>query len=298
MTYNFDPERWYENERNLLKVRYKHDEIDARELEDALEKLDQRYDEMIKRLDGTYQLPEQDEPIVLKIVLTNDDGIDAPGLQTLLTCVREVGQIVIVAPAKPQSGMAHRVTTRTPIRVAQIAQNRYSVDGTPADCSRIALKRIAPDAAWLVSGINAGANLGSDVYNSGTVAAAREAAILGYRSIAISQYIAKDQPINWKKTGFHAEAVLKMLMSQNLEPSYFWNVNLPHSLDNQSKKTYKFCRLDINPHKYDYRKNQNDYIYDGSIHDRPRNPGSDVAVCFDESKIAITRIAVGSTELT
>jgi 5'-nucleotidase len=151
-----------------------------------------------------------------------------------------------------------------------------------------------PDAAWVVSGINAGANLGSDVYNSGTVAAAREAAILGYRSIAISQYIAKDQAINWEYTGFHAESVLKMLMGRDLEPSYFWNVNLPHSFDARSEKTYKFCKLDINPHKYDYRKNENDYIYDGSIHERPRNPASDVAVCFDESNIAITRIAVGN----
>lgn len=230
----------------------------------------------------------------MKIVLTNDDGIDAPGLQTLLMCVREAGQIVIVAPKNPQSGISHRVTTRTPIRVTEIEQDRYSVDGTPADCSRIALKRIVPDAAWLVSGINAGANLGSDVYNSGTVAAAREAAILGYRSIAISQYIAKDQVINWEYTGFHAGSVLKMLMGRDLEPSYFWNVNLPHLLDTGSEKTYKFCRLDINPHKYDYRKNENDYIYDGSIHERPRNPASDVAVCFDESNIAITRIAVGN----
>ncbi|MGD9258816.1 MAG: 5'/3'-nucleotidase SurE [Desulfobacterales bacterium] len=231
----------------------------------------------------------------MKIVLTNDDGIDAPGLQTLLNCFREAGQIVIVAPKQPQSGISHRVTTRTPIHVSEMEKNRYSVDGTPADCSRIALKRIAPDAAWLVSGINAGANLGSDVYNSGTVAAAREAAILGYRAIAISQYIAKNQPINWEKTGFHAEAVLKMLMGRDLQPSYFWNVNLPYPLAISSKKTCKFCKLDINPHKYDYRKKENNYIYDGSIHERPRNPESDVAVCFDENKIAITQIGVGST---
>ena len=230
----------------------------------------------------------------MKIILTNDDGIDAPGLDTLLTCIREAGQVVIVAPERPQSGISHRVTTRAPIRVTEIKKNRYSVDGTPADCSRIALKQIVPDAAWLVSGINAGANLGSDVYNSGTVAAAREAAILGYRSIAISQYIAKDQSVIWENTGFQAKSVLKMLMDRDLEPSYFWNVNLPHPIDTNSEKTYKFCSLDTNPHKYAYRKNESNYIYDGSIHERPRNPGSDVAVCFDESKIAITRISVGN----
>ena len=231
----------------------------------------------------------------MKVILTNDDGIDAPGLQSLLRCVQDEGKIVIVAPTLPQSGIAHKVTIRSPIRVNKLGFNRYSVDGTPADCSRIALKQLAPDADWLIAGINPGANLGSDVYNSGTVAAAREAAILGCRSIAISQYVAKDQQVNWDITGYHAAPVLKMLMEKNIEPSYFWNVNLPHPLNNYSEIPVGFCRLDTNPHKYDFRKNENEYVYNGSIHDRPRNSGTDVAVCFDERKISITRIAVGTT---
>jgi 5'-nucleotidase len=231
----------------------------------------------------------------LKVILTNDDGIDAPGLETLQKCIQNEGQIVIVAPTKPQSGIGHKVTTRPPIRVTKLGSNRYSVDGTPADCSRIALKQLAPDADWLIAGINPGANLGSDVYNSGTVAAAREAAILCCRSIAISQYIAKDQEVNWDMTGYHAAAVLKMLMEKNIEPQYFWNVNLPHPLINYSEIPVGFCGLDTNPHQYDFRQNENDYIYNGSIHERPRNPGTDVAVCFDEREISITRIAVGTT---
>jgi len=231
----------------------------------------------------------------LKVILTNDDGIDAPGLETLQKCIQNERQIVIVAPTKPQSGIGHKVTTRSPIQVNKLGLNRYSVDGTPADCSRIALKQLVPDAGWLIAGINPGANLGSDVYNSGTVAAAREAAILGFRSISISQYVAKDQQINWEITGYHAAAVLKMLMGKNIEPSYFWNVNLPHPLNNYSEIPVAFCGLDTNPHNYDFRKNENDYIYNGSIHERPRNSGTDVAVCFDERKISITRIAVGTT---
>ena len=231
----------------------------------------------------------------MKVILTNDDGIDAPGLETLQKCIQNEGQIVIVAPTKPQSGIGHKVTTRSPIRVTKLGSNRYSVDGTPADCSRIALKQLAPDADWLIAGINPGANLGSDVYNSGTVAAAREAAILCCRSIAISQYIAKDQEVNWDMTGYHAAAVLKMLMEKNIEPQYFWNVNLPHPLKNYSEIPVGFCGLDTNPHQYDFRQNENDYIYNGSIHERPRNPGTDVAVCFDEREISITRIAVGTT---
>jgi len=230
----------------------------------------------------------------LKFVLTNDDGIEAPGLQMLHHCLKDSGKIVIVAPQQPQSGMAHRITTRTPIEVKKAGKNRYSVDGTPADCVRIALKQIAPDADWLVAGINPGANLGSDVYNSGTVAAAREAAILGCRSIAISQYIAKDHEINWNITGHHAESILKMILVQELALSHFWNINLPHPLDYHSELAHQFCGLDTNPHQYDFLIRGNDYIYQGSIHERPRHAGTDVAVCFDAGKISITRIPLGT----
>ncbi len=176
----------------------------------------------------------------MKIVITNDDGIDARGLDTLYQCVRQLGEIVIVAPQHAQSGIAHRVTTRDPIRINQLEPNRHSVDGTPADCARIALKVIAPGAGWLISGINAGANLGSDVYNSGTVAAAREAAILGYRAIAVSQYIAKDQKVDWSITGDCARPVLQMLLSRDLAPGHFWNVNLPSPIRMDSESRINF----------------------------------------------------------
>jgi 5'-nucleotidase len=231
----------------------------------------------------------------VKIILTNDDGIDAPGLQILNRCVQDVADVIIVAPADPQSGIGHRVSVRVPIRVQELQTGIYRVEGTPADCSRIALKHLAPDADYLIAGINPGANLGSDVYNSGTVAAAREAAILGTRSIAISQYIARDEQIDWEATGYQAGPVLKMLMARKLPDTHFWNVNLPHPLDKDARRAFQFCGLDTNPHKYEYTKNGDEYIYQGSIHERPREPGTDVAVCFDEGKISITRMAVGTT---
>ena len=233
----------------------------------------------------------------MKIILTNDDGINAPGLQALANCFQDIVQIVIVAPAQPQSGSAHRVTTRSPIRVNQIGPSRFSVEGTPADCARVAIKEIASEADWLISGINQGANLGTDVYNSGTVAAAREAAILGCRSIAVSQYVAKDHHVNWEITGYHAAAVIKMLMEREIAPLLFWNVNLPHPLNSNNAIPVGFCELDTNPHKYEFCKNGNEYVYKGSIHERPRDPGTDVAVCFDEGKISITPIAVGTSNL-
>ena len=230
----------------------------------------------------------------MKIVITNDDGIDAPGLDTLHDCLRPLGDIVTVAPQHPQSGSAHRITVRDPIRFHQLDSNRFSINGTPADCARVALKRFVPDADWLISGINPGANLGSDVYNSGTVAAAREAAILGYRAIAISQYIARDQQIEWAATGYHAGRVLKMLLDQDLAHKYFWNVNLPHPLNLDTDVDYQFCGLDTHPHRYTYDQQGDKLIYQGTIHERPRDADKDVAVCFDTHKIAITCLAVGT----
>ena len=233
----------------------------------------------------------------MKIVLTNDDGIEAPGLDALYDGVSPLGDIIIVAPQTAQSGIAHRVTTRAPIRVNRVAENQYSVEGTPADCARIALKEIAADADWLISGINAGANLGSDVYNSGTVAAAREAAILGYPAIAISQYISKDNEVEWAISGHHAGAVINMLLDRELGRKHYWNVNLPHPIEMEPALSYQFCGLDTHPHQYVYHQDGDEFIYKGTIHERPRDPGKDVAVCFDEHKIAITRLAVGTGEL-
>lgn len=227
----------------------------------------------------------------MKIILTNDDGIDAPGLEELFHIFRKISTPVIVAPEQPQSRISHRVTTRSPIRVNQVNKNRFSVAGTPADCTRIAVKEIAPDASWVVAGINPGANLGSDVYQSGTVAAAREAAILGYHAIAVSQYVAKDCQIDWAITKQHAGPVLKMILKQNLTPGCYWNINLPHPLIEGSNLDTVFCPLDTNPHKYIYRKAGNEYMYEGTIHERPRDPGKDVDVCFS-GKISITRLAL------
>ncbi len=227
----------------------------------------------------------------MKIVLTNDDGIDAPGLQAAILCLQELGDILVVAPDQAQSGVGHRITTQTPIIVHTVGENRFSVQGTPADCTRIALKSVLKEADWVIAGINPGANLGSDVYNSGTVAADREAAILGCRAIAISQYVARDHRIDWEVTGFQAGPVLRLLLRQPLDKGCFWNVNLPHPLRFDAKLKYQFCDLDTHPHKYSYRREEDAYIYEGTIHERPRDSGKDVEVCFG-GKVSITRMSL------
>lgn len=227
----------------------------------------------------------------MKMILTNDDGVDAPGLQVLFEKLQAAGTVIITAPGEPQSGVGHQVTTRSPIAVRELSTGRYAVNGMPADCSRLALKVLATDADWLISGINRGANLGSDVYNSGTVAAAREAAILGFRSIAISQYVARGLAVDWEVTGKHAVSVLKLLLERSLSPGTFWNVNLPHPLDPDAAPEYEFCELDTGPHSYRYQRIGQSYLYEGTIHERPRQPGRDVDVCFS-GRTAVTLLRI------
>src|SRR5437868_11586786 len=124
----------------------------------------------------------------MKFLITNDDGIEAEGLKALVSAAGHLGSAIVVAPAGPQSGVSHAVTWKEGVRIEQKEEARYAVHGTPADCTRLGLLRIVPDAGWILSGINHGSNLGADMYYSGTVAAVREAVLHGWPGIAVSHY--------------------------------------------------------------------------------------------------------------
>lgn len=223
----------------------------------------------------------------MQLVLTNDDGYDAPGLAALKQAAEGLGDILTVAPLTPQSFMGHRVTTLDPLTLSG-SGDEFQVDGTPADCARIALSCLAPKTDWLLSGINRGANLGADTYISGTVAAAREAALLGYRSIALSQYVAKGREVDWSLTASHAAFVLRLLFERELPPGLFWNVNLPHpEPGDRSEKQIVFCPMDFHPLDVQYRREGNQFRYAGFYHSRLRRPGTDVDLCFS-GHIAVT----------
>src|SRR5262245_16698595 len=118
----------------------------------------------------------------MRFLITNDDGIEAPGLRALVEAARELGSLQVVAPLVPMSTCGHAVTTHTALHLQKRETGSYALDGTPADCVRIALHNIDPEPDWVFSGINAGGNLGVDVFHSGTVAAAREAALQGRKA--------------------------------------------------------------------------------------------------------------------
>ena len=227
----------------------------------------------------------------MKIVITNDDGFGEPGIEALKMAVNPLGEVIVVAPKKPHSFAGHQVTLKQAISVEQIDSKSFIVDGTPADCTRLALKTLAPDADWVVAGINPGANLGTDVYQSGTVAAAREAAILGVKGLAISQYISRGGSIDWEHTRKHSAVIISKLIAQRLGPGQYWNVNLPHPLNEEVPLGHVVCGLDRNAHDYTYVKDGDGYRFQGVMHHRPRDVGEDVDVCFG-GRISVTRLEI------
>ena len=225
----------------------------------------------------------------MTFILTNDDGINAEGINALQKIITE--PLTIVAPNRQYSGCAHQVTVRKPIVVEQKEENAYSVDGTPADCVRLAIKELCPQGKWILSGINAGGNLGLDIYMSGTVGAVREAAVHGLSAIAFSQVIKYPSPINWDWTMANTKRVLDLLLSKELDRGCFWNVNLPPLDDYQAKPEIIFCSPSIDPLPVKYLKEGDAYRYCGGYHERKVTNGTDVDVCFS-GNIAVSMISL------
>ncbi len=226
----------------------------------------------------------------MKLLLTNDDGFDAPGLAALAEAVADLGQRIVVAPHVHVSGCSHQATTHRPLELVAEGPDWYRLDGSPADCARVGVRRLSPDAEWVLSGINAGGNLGADVYLSGTVAAAREACFLGRQAIAVSQY--HRGPIPWEITREWARKVVGWLVEHRPpRPGTFWNVNLPDPAL-FTDPDWAFCPLDTNPLPVEFFEEAGRLHYRGRYHDRERAPGSDVDVCFG-GRIAITALGLG-----
>jgi 5'-nucleotidase len=225
----------------------------------------------------------------MKLLLTNDDGIDAPGLAALGEAARQLGETVIVAPVEGHSGCGHRVTTDEDLIVTELGPGRLAVAGTPADCVRVALHTLARDADWVLAGINAGGNLGADVWISGTVAAVREAVLHGKPGIALSQYRRRDREFDWPRATSWTVSLLRDLLDRRLEPSTFWNVNLPNLEPGAGPPPIVFCPVNPHPLPLSYRHEGDRLRYNGNYHDRRRDAGSDVAVCF-AGQIAVSLI--------
>lgn len=225
----------------------------------------------------------------MKILLTNDDGIDAPGLSALFTAAAGIGEIATFAPIVAHSGCSHRVTTHEPILVEDHGEHRRAVYGTPADCVRIALHALDGEIDWVLAGINAGGNLGADVYISGTVAAVREAVLHGKPGIAVSYYHRRGLTVDWMRAARWVTPILTDILAEPGSPGTFWNINLPHLSRDDPEPDAIRCRLDPAPLPVRFREENGHYHYDGNYHERRRTPGCDVDVCFS-GQIAVTRL--------
>lgn len=183
----------------------------------------------------------------MRLLLTNDDGIGAEGLYILAKELEKEHQVVIAAPHVQRSACGHSITINRPLVIREvklegIASKAYSMDGTPADCVRVAVDRLSEEKFdMVVSGINKGVNLGTDVIYSGTVSAAVEAAIYKTPSIAVSSEIHRDTA-NYELAAKTTAAILKKAEKNMIANDIVLNINVPLTEEKNIKGT-KVCRL-------------------------------------------------------
>jgi len=229
-----------------------------------------------------------------RILITNDDGISAPGIHALEASLARIGDVYVVAPLHEQSAASRRITLRKPFRFEMRGKNRYAVDGTPADCSMMALTMLLdfkPDL--VVSGINNGPNLGENVYYSGTVAGAAEGAKYGIPAIAMS--VNQRDDIDYGPAADFAMKIARQTLECGLPAGIALNVNVPHPSYHGVAVTRQSGRLSRNlmietqdPYGRPY------YWMHEEIPIHDAEPGSDYAAVRD-GKVSITPLRFDHT---
>ncbi len=163
------------------------------------------------------------------ILLSNDDGVRAPGIRALAEALKDLGDVLVAAPDRERSAASHAISLDHPLRVDQIEPNVFSIDGTPVDCVYLALHYLVPRKPDLcLSGINNGFNLGSDVFYSGTVGAALEAALRGVPAMALS--LERRSPQDFGHAASFSRELVESILAEGpsaIEPATFLNVNMP-----------------------------------------------------------------------
>jgi 5'-nucleotidase len=229
------------------------------------------------------------------ILLTNDDGIQAEGLRILAAALEEFATVSIVAPSHEQSGAAQSLTLRQPIICNKVADRQWAVEGTPADCVIVALHRLLPEQPDLViSGINHGANLGENVYYSGTVGAAREAAIHHIPALAMS-LCSKKSEAKFENAARIARAAAELILNEGLPDQVLLNVNVPEPWNGGVKFTRQSKKITRNQlHEgQDPRGRTYYWLFEQRI-DKDVAPDSDYAAIF-EGAVSITPLHLDPT---
>src|SRR5260370_31199971 len=169
----------------------------------------------------------------VRILLTNDDGVYAPGLRALRLELKKLGEVTVVAPAGEQSAVGHSITLLTPLLVQEVEDEAkqplgWAVEGRPADCVKLALLELLKEPPDLiVSGLNAGSNAGINVLYSGTVAAAIEGAFFRRTSIAVSLEYTKPKPLDFARAAGLAAGIIRQILEHDPPSGALFNINLP-----------------------------------------------------------------------
>jgi 5'-nucleotidase len=241
----------------------------------------------------------------MRILVTNDDGINAHGLKVCEEIARKISEDVwVVAPEHDQSGVSHSLSLNDPLRLRQIGERHYAVKGTPTDCVIMAARNVMPGVPDLVlSGVNRGRNAAEDVLYSGTVAASKEACVLGIPSFAMSQSFtssSRQQP-HWKTATEHAPDIIRRVLKQGIPRDVLVNVNFPDCLPGavkgiavatQGKRDAQLLHIDA---RHDGRGNPYYWIaYARGVKPSGKD-GTDLAALADD-RISITPLRLDHTD--
>ena len=237
-----------------------------------------------------------------RVLISNDDGIHAPGLKVLEQAVRAVAREVwVVAPETEQSATSHSLTLRRPLRIRNVSDGRFAVDGTPTDSVLLGVLKVMdgqrPDL--VMSGVNRGGNMGEDVHYSGTVAAAMEGSLLGIPSIAFSQVYDDNRKVTWETSEHWVPEVLKRLGEFEYAPGSLLNVNIPDCRAGEVTgiEIARQGRRKIGGHIQEGRDPRGEpYFWVGVQRDEERfQAGTDLEACL-RNAIAITPLTMDLTK--
>ena len=239
---------------------------------------------------------------MVRILLSNDDGISSEGLRALYDAVRPLGEVIVVAPDREQSAAGHSLSIHRPLRINAIGNDWYAVDGTPTDCVNLALNGFLKDRPpdIVLSGINKGGNLGDDITYSGTVAAAMEATLLGCPAVAVSLvYEEEGEPLHFELAGQFARRITEEVLERGLNKGILLNVNVPNivaeecrgaRVTRQGKRIYGDAIVEkIDPRGREY------YWIGGNGLNWVREPNTDFDAVTNQS-ISVTPIRLDLTD--
>jgi 5'-nucleotidase len=224
------------------------------------------------------------------ILVSNDDGYMSEGVQALAAAMEPLGEVWVVAPEAEQSASSHAISIHRPLRIRQVRERWYAVDGTPTDCSYVAINHVLKGRRprLMVSGINHGPNLADDVTYSGTVAAAMEASILGVPAVAFS--LAARERLDFGPAARFARELARAALGQDLPAHMLLNVNVPgdgeprgYAVTRLGKHSYGFEVVEkVDPRGRKY------YWIGGNEYQHEDIPGSDCNAVLRERLVAVT----------